>query len=41
MGQTAVAMQEYLGDAAHFADLFNAVFFGGEAVIEPQKLMEQ
>ncbi len=41
MGQTAVAMQEYLGDANRFSDLFNAVFFGGEAVIEPQRLMEQ
>ena len=41
MGQTAIAMQEYLGNEKRFADLFNAVFFGGEAVIEPQNLREQ
>lgn len=41
MGETAVVMQEYLGDAYRFADLFNVVFFQGEQVIEPQMLSEQ
>ncbi len=41
MGETAVVMQEYLGDADRFADLFNVVFFQGEQVIEPGQLCEQ
>lgn len=41
MGEAAVVMQEYLGDAYRFADLFNVVFFQGEQVIEPQMLSEQ
>lgn len=41
MGKTAVVMQEYLGDAKRFADLFNVVFFQGKQVIEPQQLREQ
>lgn len=41
MGEAAVVMQEYLGDAYRFADLFNVVFFQGKQVIEPQMLSEQ
>lgn len=41
MGEAAVVMQEYLGDAYRFADLFNVVFFQGEQVIATQMLSEQ
>ena len=35
-----IALKEYWRDEAHFADLYNAVLFGGKQVILPQDLTE-
>ena len=41
MGKTDVKTKEFWRDNGHFADLFNAVVFQGEAVIQPEQLHEQ
>ena len=40
MGRHDVAAYEYLSQAEHFADLFNAKFFGGRPVVDSEKLLE-
>ena len=40
MGKISNTMNYYFSDSKRFADLFNAVFFQGESVVDPEVLSE-
>ena len=40
MGKISNTMNYYFSDSKRFADLFNAVFFQGESVVNPEVLSE-